>query len=124
MGLKILVVDDSANIRAFIKKTLGMTELDIEELHNAANGEEALSVLSRVKIDVILSDINMPVMNGLEFVRKARDKYGKDDIYIVMVSTEGSREKVIECIKAGANGYVKKPFGPEDIMEIINKRGA
>jgi two-component system chemotaxis response regulator CheY len=121
MGMNFLVVDDSVNIRAFVKKTLGLTGLEIDSLHEAGNGEEGLAVLAKQKIDVVLTDINMPVMDGLEMIRMIKTNSEWDKIIIIVISTEGSREKILEAAKIGVKGYLRKPFGPENVLEILNE---
>ena len=123
MGINILIVDDSDNIRAFIKKALSLTELDINQILEAENGLQGLEKLSAYKIDIILSDINMPVMDGLEFIRNVRAEEKNNEIIILVVSTEGSRQMILESVKAGANGYLKKPFGPDEVMETLERIG-
>lgn len=120
MGLSFLVVDDSANIRAFVKKTLAMTELDIEIVHEADNGESGLSMLAENAVDVVITDINMPVMNGLDMIREMKTKKEYNKIKILIISTEGSRQMILESVKAGASGYLRKPFGPEEVMEVLD----
>jgi CheY-like chemotaxis protein len=121
MGMNFLVVDDSANIRAFVKKTLALTGLDIESVFQAANGVEGLAVLAKERVDVVFTDINMPVMDGLEMIRQIRKipEYAK--VNVVVISTEGSREKILEAAKIGVKGYLRKPFGPENVLEVLNE---
>jgi two-component system chemotaxis response regulator CheY len=121
MAIKLLIVDDSFSIRAFVKKTLTMIDLEIDTLHEASDGLQALEVLEKEAVDVILTDINMPNMNGLELIKKIRAQTRFDNIKIVVISTEGSREMVVEAMKCGANKYLKKPFGPEQAMETLEE---
>ncbi|OGJ86507.1 MAG: hypothetical protein A2268_02340 [Candidatus Raymondbacteria bacterium RifOxyA12_full_50_37] len=121
MGLKFLIVDDSANIRAFVKKTLGLTGLEIERIDEATDGIDGLLQLAENPVDVVLTDINMPNMDGLDMIRKIREDPKFASIQIVVISTEGSREKIIEAVKCGANGYLKKPFGPEEVLDILKE---
>ncbi|MBL8027780.1 MAG: response regulator [Fibrobacteres bacterium] len=121
MGINFLIVDDSANIRAFVKKTLNMTGLEIETIFEASNGKEGLEVLSKEKVDVALTDINMPVMDGLEMIRLIKENGNMNNLKIIVISTEGSREKILEAAKLGVKGYLRKPFGPENVMEILNE---
>jgi two-component system, chemotaxis family, chemotaxis protein CheY len=121
MALNILVVDDSAIVRAVIIKTLNITKVDVNEIYEASNGELALKVLDDNWIDIIFCDINMPVMTGIELV----DRLNKDgllkSIPVVIVSTEGSSTRIEELKNKGISAYIRKPFTPEQIKEIVDK---
>ena len=121
MGMKFLIVDDSANIRAFIRKVLSMTGLEIDSVREAGDGEEGLLRLSEEPADVVLSDINMPRMDGLEMIRRIKARSEFAGVRIVVVSTEGSRDKILEAVKCGAAGYLKKPFGPEQVVNLLTE---
>lgn len=121
MGLNFLIVDDSANIRAFVKKTLNLTGLPMDTVLEAKDGEEALALLKEKPVDIILTDINMPNMDGLTLIRHIRADNRFQKVRIIVISTEGSREKILEAAKIGITGYLKKPFGPEQVLEILNK---
>ncbi len=118
MGYNILIVDDSATMRKIIMRGIRQAGFDIAEVKEAGDGSQGLEVLEQGSVDIILSDVNMPNMNGLEFVGKVREKYG-DKPPIIMITTEGSEEVVAEAMSKGANGYIKKPFTPEKVQEII-----
>lgn len=121
MGISFLIVDDSLNIRAFIKKTLNMTDIDIKDIYEASNGEEAIEILKEKCVDFVLTDINMPKMDGLSMIKNIKCQEKFRDMKIIIISTEGSREKILEGVKMGASGYLKKPFGPEEIMELLQE---
>lgn len=119
MGLRVLVVDDSPAMRAYIKRTLSLTGIEIKEVFEAGNGQEALDVVSKEngagkQLDLIFADINMPVMNGEEFVQKLRETEGKD-IPVIVVSTDASQKRVLRLRELGARGYISKPCAPEMI---------
>ena len=115
--MKILVVDDSLTMRKIIKNCLAkMGEKDVIE---ASDGVEALKQLENNQIDLILTDWNMPNMNGLEFLIKVRENEKYKNIPVIMVTTEAEKSSVIEAIKAGANNYVVKPFTPKVLEEKI-----
>ncbi|MCP3915662.1 MAG: response regulator [bacterium] len=118
MGIKILLVDDSAVMRKMITRSLRQANLDTDEILEANNGQEALEVLAAKSVDIILCDWNMPVMDGLEFVTKARES---DTTPIVMLTTEGTQDKVTMAMGAGANGYLTKPFTPENLEAAIRQ---
>jgi two-component system chemotaxis response regulator CheY len=115
--LTILVVDDFRTMRSVIKNIL--KQIDITEVLEAHDGQSALEVLAEHKADLILSDWNMPRMPGIEFLRQVRATPELRDIPFVMVTAEGMRENIVEAIQAGANGYIVKPFTPEQLREKI-----
>ncbi len=116
---KMLVVDDSALIHQMYR--LVMTRYKCE-IVDAMNGQEALDVLGlQNDIQLILLDINMPVMNGLQFLEKASALGIVKRIPIIVISTEGKEEDTIRCLKLGAKGYLKKPFNPSDLHELIDR---
>jgi two-component system chemotaxis response regulator CheY len=118
MSLNVLVVDDSSVMRAMIIRTLRMSGLPLGEIHEAANGAEALRLLDEHWIDLALVDINMPVMNGEELVEKVRQNPETQDLAVVVVSTEGSMTRIEKLKELGA-GFVHKPFSPEILREAI-----
>lgn len=120
MALNILVVDDSATVRAVIAKTFNIAGVDVGELHEAENGEEALTLLADNWIDIVFADINMPVMGGIEMVEKMNEKGMLDTIPVVIVSTEGSKTRIDQLMAKGVSGYIRKPFTPEVICNVID----
>ncbi len=121
MSYTILVADDSAIVRAMVKKAIAMAGLPIGEVHEAANGEEALSVLHKNWIDVVFADINMPVMNGPELIRRMKADAALASTPVVIVSSERSPARVEEMQRCGARAYVKKPFRPEQFREVVEE---
>jgi len=119
MAANILVVDDSGTMRGMIKRTIAMSGLDIGEVYEAANGIEALSQMYEHQISVILLDINMPVMNGVKLLTRMRDDKRLRDIPVIIASTEGSETRIGELMRAGARGYVRKPFRPEQLRDVL-----
>ncbi len=117
--LDVLIVDDSAAIRKILQRVLRQTELPIGSVYEAGDGAEALETLRRQSVGLILSDINMPNMDGLEFLTKLRAEPAWQQLPVVMVSTEGSHAKVLEAVERGASGYVRKPFTAEQIKEKL-----
>ena len=121
MTYKMLVVDDSLPMRAIIIRTIKASGFQETDFLQAGNGEEALKVLANEWVDIVITDYNMPDMNGMELIQKMK----KDDILeaipVLVVTTEGSREKVEAFIQEGAAGYVKKPFTPETIRFELTK---
>lgn len=119
MAANILVVDDSGTMRGMIKRTLSISGLDIGEIFEAANGIEALAQMAQHEIGVVLLDINMPVMNGVQLVRRIRDDQRLREIPVIIASTEGSETRINELLAAGARGYVRKPFRPEQLRDVL-----
>jgi two-component system, chemotaxis family, chemotaxis protein CheY len=120
MAKTMMVVDDSATMRKIITRTIRKAGLSVaDEILEAGDGGEALEKLKAGPVDIVLCDINMPGMNGLEFVKTARQDPANVNTQIIMISTE-SAEDLIENMKAnGANGYVTKPFTPETIQREL-----
>lgn len=119
MVLDILIVDDSAAIRKILQRVLRQAEVPLGEVFEAGDGVEALEVLKNKPVGLVLSDINMPNMDGLELLSKMRAQHAWDKVPIVMVSTEGTQAKVLEAVERGASGYVRKPFTAEQIKEKL-----
>jgi two-component system, chemotaxis family, chemotaxis protein CheY len=119
MAANILVVDDSGTMRGMIKRTIGMCGLDIGEIYEAANGIEALAQMHEHDVAVILLDINMPIMNGVKLLSRMQDDQRLAHIPVIIASTEGSETRIAELTAAGARGYVRKPFRPEQLRDVL-----
>ena len=119
MAVDILIVDDSAAIRKILQRVLLQAEVPLGKVHEAGDGVEALAKLSVEKVGLILSDINMPNMDGLELLGKLKTTEGLKDVPVVMITTEGGQAKVLEAVNLGAAGYVRKPFTAEQIKEKL-----
>lgn len=113
MAFDVLIVDDSPAMRSFIGRVLEMSGMDVGSRLEAGHGAEALEVLSKSWVDVILTDINMPVMNGEEFLAEVARSGKWNDVPIVVISTDSTGTRVDRMLALGAKGYVKKPFSPE-----------
>jgi len=120
MALDVLIVDDSAAIRKILLRVLAQTELTIGQIFEAGDGVEALKALEAQKVGLVLSDINMPNMDGLQLLTSVRARPEWNDIPVIMITTEGSQAKVLEAVQMGAQGYVRKPFTAEQIKEKIS----
>ena len=119
---KILIVDDSATMRKIIARVLRQADFKADTVLEASNGVEGLQrLISDPDIQLILSDINMPEMNGIDFVKAVRSKHDSDAIPMVMITTEGGDAMVQNAMDSGANGYVTKPFTPESIRAELDK---
>ncbi|MGD1096989.1 MAG: response regulator [Bryobacteraceae bacterium] len=117
--LDVLIVDDSAAIRKILQRVLRQTDLPIGTIFEAGDGREALESLKANVVGLILSDINMPNMDGLELLSQLKASEAWMKVPVVMVSTEGSQAKVLEAVEKGAVGYVRKPFTAEQIKEKL-----
>jgi two-component system chemotaxis response regulator CheY len=119
MPVDVLIVDDSAVIRKILQRVLTQTNLPVGKVLEAADGREAIETLKQQVVGLILSDINMPNMDGLEFLGelKANDQW--KNVPVLMISTEGSQAKVLEAVQLGARGFVRKPFTANQIKETL-----
>ncbi len=119
MSLNVLIVDDSSAIRKILQRVLRQVEAPISEIFEAADGVEALAVLESQKVSFVLSDINMPNMDGLQLLSEIKNRAEFKSLPVVMITTEGAQNKVLEAVNLGAAGYVRKPFTPEQIKEKL-----
>lgn len=119
MASDVLIVDDSAAIRKILARVLQQIEIVRGTIFEAGDGIQALEVLREHSIALVLSDINMPNMDGLEFLKKVRANDAWNNVPVLMITTEGSQEKVMEAVQAGASGYVRKPFTADQIKEKL-----
>jgi two-component system chemotaxis response regulator CheY len=117
--IRALIVDDSSVMRKIVERSLRQAGIDLEKVVEASNGAEALAALRENPVDLILCDINMPVMDGLEFVRQAAALESAKGIPIVMITTEGSESHVVQALTAGARGYIRKPFTPDQVKQHV-----
>lgn len=119
MSRDVLIVDDSMTMRQMVKKTMRMAGLDVGEVFEASNGIEALAQLAEHPVAVILLDINMPTMNGIQLLTRMKGNHRLKGIPIVIASTEGSQERIAQLEEFGAFGYVRKPFQPEQLRDVL-----
>ncbi|BAI79916.1 two-component system, chemotaxis family, response regulator CheY [Deferribacter desulfuricans SSM1] len=115
----IITVDDSSTMRRIIKNTL--IKIGFNNILEASNGVEALDVISKNKVDLIITDWNMPEMDGLTFVKTIRSNSEYDEIPILMVTTEAAKEDILMALKSGVNNYIVKPFTPDTLKEKVFK---
>jgi two-component system chemotaxis response regulator CheY len=118
-SLSALIVDDSPVMRKIIGTSLRYAGILVENLYEAADGAEALKVLKNSPVDLILSDINMPGMNGLDFVRELQRERRIEGLTVVMVTNEASQEQVVQALRCGVKAYIHKPFTPERLREEL-----
>ena len=121
MGYNVLIVDDSPAMRTFVRRVLELSGLEVSHYLQAGNGLEALEVLRAKPVDVILTDINMPVMDGEQFVRHLEADESLRSIPVLVVSTDRTETRAREMLDLGARGYVAKPFQPETLRQEVEK---
>ncbi len=114
-----LIVDDSSVMRKIVERSLRQAGISLAQVIEAGNGSEALAILRERSVDLILSDINMPVMGGLEFVRQLGSVERARGTPVLMITTEGSESQVAQAISSGAQGYLRKPFTPDQVKEHV-----
>lgn len=119
MAQDVLIVDDSATIRRMVKKAMEMAGLDVGQVYEAANGIQALARLKDHPVAAMLVDINMPTMNGIQLLTRVKENERLKGIPIVIVSTEGSKERIEQVKEIGAFGYIRKPFQPEELRDML-----
>ncbi|MGA7685421.1 MAG: response regulator [Terriglobales bacterium] len=118
-AIRALIVDDSSVMRKIVERSLRQAGLELSKVLEAGNGAEALVVLGKEAVDLILCDINMPVMDGLEFVKQLPTVANAKGVPVVMITTEGSEQHVTQALSAGARGYIRKPFTPDQVKEHV-----
>jgi len=119
MAYSILIVDDSRTVRRMIDKTIGLAGVQVARVDQAANGQEALARLEESSFDLVLTDLNMPVMDGMELVRTMSERGWLSRTPVVVVSTEGSDERIQQLRRYGIRGFLRKPVTPEGIKTIV-----
>jgi two-component system chemotaxis response regulator CheY len=121
MPADVLIVDDSAAIRKILQRILKNAQLPVGNIFEAGDGLEALDVLRANAIALVLTDINMPNMDGLRLLGEVRGNDAWKELPVVVITTEGSEHKVMEAVKLGASAYLRKPFTTEQIKEKLEK---
>jgi two-component system chemotaxis response regulator CheY len=119
MSIRALIIDDSSVMRKIVERSLRQAGIDLTQVLEAGNGAEALAVLQKNRVDLILCDINMPVMDGLEFIKQLPGVANAKDVPVVMITTEGNESHVGQALSCGARGYIRKPFTAEQVREHI-----
>ncbi len=119
MGFNILLVDDSMVVKAVLKKILAGSSMAIDQVFDATNGVEALKTLGSNNIDLVITDINMPVMDGFELIERMHLDMMLKNTPVIVISTEGSLSRLSYLEEMGIRGYVRKPFVPDDILNVV-----
>jgi len=118
-NISVLIVDDSSVMRKIVERSLRQAGIEIGQVYEAGNGLEALALLNERKVNLVLCDINMPGMDGLEFVKQLPALENAKGVPVVMITTEGSEGHVVQALSAGARGYIRKPFTADQVKEHI-----
>jgi len=119
-GLALLIVDDSATMRAMVKRAATLSGVEIDAILEAGNGREALDVLEQHEIDAVFTDINMPVMNGVELLQRMADRGRWDRVLRVIISTDGSEVRRQQVSGLNVSQYVQKPVRPEAVCDVLS----
>lgn len=119
MSKNILLVDDSSTMRKIIGRSLRQAGLEFDNIYEASDGKEALEVLESNKVDIVLSDINMPNMDGITFLREKSSRDAIKNIPVLMISTETGEDIISEAKALGAVGAIKKPFTPDKVNQVL-----
>jgi two-component system, chemotaxis family, chemotaxis protein CheY len=119
--LNILIVDDSATMRTMIRRVIDLTELPIGTVYEAVNGLEALHILETCSVHAVFTDINMPVMSGYELLTEIARREAWKDILRIVISTDGSRLRQEEVRELNVNLYIRKPFRPEVVRNVLSR---
>jgi len=119
MSFNVLIVDDSSSIRAVVKKIIVLSGFQMDKCFEASDGRQAMELLADNWVDVIVSDINMPEINGLELLDLLAQSATLKEIPVIMVTTEGSDLRMKDAFARGAKGFIKKPFLPEEIKKVL-----
>ncbi|HEY8551796.1 MAG TPA: response regulator [Vicinamibacterales bacterium] len=120
-GLRLLIVDDSATMRAMIRRAATLSGVPVAEIHEAENGAEALALLERTPVDAIFTDLNMPVMGGVELLRRLSDDARWHDVARVIISTDGSDVRRRQVQGLDVCHYLSKPVRPEAVCEVLSR---
>ncbi len=119
MGKNVLLVDDSSTMRKIVGRCIRQAGFEFDNTFEAADGLEALEILESEKVDIVLSDINMPNMGGIEFLKEKSTRDSIKDIPVLMISTETGDDIIGEAKSYGAVGAIKKPFTPDIVREVL-----
>lgn len=119
MGKNVLLVDDSSTMRKIVGRSLRQAGIEFDNIYEAADGQEALDLLEKESVDIVLSDINMPNMDGITFLREKAARAAIKDIPVLMISTETGEDIIGEAKSLGAVGALKKPFNADTVNEVL-----
>ena len=121
MAYNALIVDDSKVTRAMIRKSLTLAGIELGDVHEAANGREALTVMEAAWVDIVFADLNMPVMSGTDMLDEMTRRNLINTTPVVIISSERSQEKIDALAAKGAHAYLTKPFTPEQVRSVVTQ---
>lgn len=121
MPYRVMIVDDSPSMRAFVRRVMDLSGFQVDQCLNAGNGVQGLALLERQAVDIILTDINMPEMNGEEFLRRLEEHERYRAIPVVVISTDATENRMQRMLQLGAKGYIAKPFSPEALRTELER---
>jgi two-component system chemotaxis response regulator CheY len=121
MAYRVLIVDDSQSMRKFVRRVIDASGIELSECLQASNGREALEILRKEWVDIVLTDINMPELDGEELIRRLAADDLLESIPVVVVSTDSTRTRIERLLELGARGYVTKPFRPEELRAELER---
>lgn len=121
MAYRVLIVDDSPAMRAFVRRVIELSGFDLSTCFEASNGAEALELLRQEWVDAILTDINMPAMDGHEFLRRLSEDEMLRSIPAIVISTDATAHRMASMASLGARGYITKPFLPETLRAELER---
>jgi len=121
MAYRVLIVDDSPAMRTFVRRVLEASGFELSVCFQASNGREALEVLRKEWVDVVLTDINMPEVDGEELIRRLAADDLLQTIPVVVISTDATRSRIDRLLALGARGYIAKPFRPEELRAELER---
>jgi two-component system chemotaxis response regulator CheY len=119
MGYNILIVDDSGTMRKIISRTIMLTGLPVDEMFNAEHGRQALDLMKQKDVSLVITDINMPVMDGITMLEKMAEDEVMKKLPVVIISTEGSETKLERLSGKGVKAFIRKPFTPEKVRDTL-----
>lgn len=119
MPFSVLIVDDSPVMREFIRRVIHFTGIEVANYLEASDGRQALLLLRKQPVDLVLTDLNMPGMNGEELLRQMKFEGFLEKIPTLVVSTDATEHRIVKMLQLGARGYVTKPFSPEILRERL-----
>ena len=127
MSIRLLIVDDPSAMRRMVERALRMADVEISLVVEASNGIEALDLLAKNTVDLILCDINMPEMDGLEFLKRRPAEGNAGEVPVVMITSESGESEVVQALSLGVSGYIRKPFTArqvrEQILPVLTRKG-
>ena len=121
MKYEVLVVDDSSTSRKVLVKALKMTGLEVSAVHQAEDGAQAYEILKKERIDLVLSDLNMPRVSGAELVKKMAEEGRLRKIPVILVTSDRNRDRLAGLMELGASSWLNKPFRPEDLRMVMER---